>query len=374
MRGDHYTKTAITLHWVIALMIIGQLATGIIMGYKLVDKSILFPMYQFHKSLGLTVLVLSVIRLLWRLTHKAPPLPGHMPLWEKFAAKATHYVFYFFMLAIPFTGWLIVSSSSFGFPTMWFNLFEWPHIPGIATLADQPKEQVNEISETLHIYMAYALLALLGLHIAAALKHHFIDKDEVLHHMIPILKPKLPKLPLSIIAIALLMSFPAQAADWEVDHLKSSIAFTGKNSGEEFSGKFLDWTADINFDPAKPDANILVTIKTASAKTLNLTYNMTLPKSEWFDAEKYPDAIFKSDKVKSLGGDKYEAIGKLTIKDITKDLTLPFTLKIDGDDAVMTADLNLNRLDFDVGKKSDATGEWVSKDIQLKINVEATQK
>ncbi len=340
------------------------------MGYNLVDKSILYPMYQFHKSLGLSVLVLSIIRLLWRLTHKPPALPAHMPLWEKWGAKLSHYGFYFFMIFVPLSGWALVSTSSYGLPTMWFNLFEWPHIPGLESLPEADKEQVNQWSESFHVYMAYAMLGLLFLHIGAALKHHFIDKDNVMHHMIPLIKSK-SKLSLVLLLLSS-FSFPAQAAEWKVDHLTSSISFTGKNSGEEFSGKFLDWTADINFDPAKlEDTKILVTIKTVSAKTLNITYNKTLPKAEWFDAENHPDATFESSDVKSLGGDKYEAKGKLKIKDISHDITLPFTLKITNDEAVMTADANINRLDFDIGKKADPTADFVSKDISLAIKIEA---
>ncbi|PZP56030.1 MAG: hypothetical protein DI586_05065 [Micavibrio aeruginosavorus] len=372
MSGDRYTKVAITLHWVIALMIIGQLGTGIIMGYNLVDKSILFPMYQFHKSLGLSVLVLSVVRLLWRLGHKPPALPAHMPTWEKWGARLSHYGFYFFMIFVPFSGWVLVSTSSFGMPTMWFNLFEWPHIPGLDTMTDGTKEQVNQWSETFHVYMAYAMLGLLFLHIGAALKHHFIDKDNVMHHMIPLIKAK-SKLPLALVLFSCL-SFPAQAAPWKVDHLTSFISFEGKNSGEVFTGKFLEWEADIDFDPAKlEEAKILVTIKTGSAKTLNMIYNKTLPKEEWFNAEETPKATFESNKIKSLGGDKYEAHGKLTIKNITHDFILPFTLKIDADEAAMTADTKINRLDFDVGKKADPAGDFVSKDIALSIRVDADQ-
>ncbi len=373
MNGDRYTKVAITLHWVIALMIIGQLVTGIIMGYNLVDKSVLYPMYQFHKSLGLSILVLSILRLLWRLGHRPPALPAHMPVWEKWGARLSHYGFYFFMIFVPLSGWALVSTSSFGLPTSWFNLFIWPHIPGLETLPEATKTQVNQWSETFHVYMAYAMLGLLFLHIAAALKHHFIDKDNVMHHMIPLIKPK-SKLPLALIFLSFL-SFPAQAATWKVDHLTSFISFEGKNSGEDFSGKFLKWEADIDFDPAKlEEAKILVTIKTASAKTLNMVYNQTLAKEEWFNAEEMPDAVFESNSVKSLGGDKYEAKGKLTIKKITKDIVLPFTLKIDDDEAVMSANTKINRLDFDIGRKADPSADFVSKDISLEIFVEADQE
>lgn len=372
MNGDRYTKVAITLHWVIALLIIGQLGTGIVMGYHLAPKSLLYPMFQFHKSLGLTVLVLSLFRLFWRLTHKAPALPSHMPIWEKFAAKASHYLFYIFMIGVPLSGWFIVSSSSFGLPTSWFNLFIWPHIPGIENLPDDTKQQVNDISETLHVYMAYATLGLLGLHIAAALKHHFIDRDEVLHHMISAIKPKLPL----VLLLLSVLPVPAHAASWTVDPAASSIAFAGENSGEKFDGKFETWNAVIDFDAAKPEtSSVTVTIKTASAKTGSTTYDATLPKKEWFDAEGFPDAVFESKDIKSLGDGKFEAKGSLTIKSIKKNITLPFTLTpADGKTTEMTASLTINRLDFDIGKKSDPDAEWVSKDIAMTIHVKASQK
>jgi len=223
----------------------------------------------------------------------------------------------------------------------------------------------------LHVYLAYSTLALLGLHIAAALKHQFIDKDIVMHHMIPWVKPKLP---LVLIALSLL-SVPAHAATWAVDPATSTIDFAGENSGEKFAGKFETWTAAIDFDPSKPEtSSVKVTIKTASAKTGAATYDATLPKKEWFDVETYPDAVFESKDIKSLGGDKYEAKGQLTIKNIPHDVTLPFTLIIKDKLATMTGDLKINRLDFDVGKKPDPDAEWVSKDIALSVRVTASEK
>lgn len=374
MAPDRYTKTAITLHWVIAFLIIAQLGTGIVFGYRLADKSILFPLMQFHKSLGLTILVLSIVRLLWRFTHKAPPLPDHMPIWEKLAAKASHYAFYIFMIGIPLSGWILVSTSSMGFPTSYFNLFIWPHIPGLETLAEDQKHLINEASETFHVYMAYSMLALLFMHIGAALKHQFIDKDNVMHHMIPLVKPRLPKLPLAILLLSL-VPFSAQAANWTVDKEKSVIGFSGENSGEKFSGKFEEWDAVINFDPAKPEtSSVKVTIKTASAKTGTATYDSTLPKGEWFNIEKMPEAVFESSSIKSLGDNKYESDGTLTIKGISQKIKLPFALTIKDKHALMTSETTLDRLLYDIGKSSDPKGEWVSKDIAVSIRVEAQEK
>lgn len=187
MTGSRYTNVAIILHWLIALSIIGLLAVGLLMTRDgLLPQAVQFQAYQLHKSFGLSVLVLSVLRLGWRLGHKPPALPPEMPRWEVLAAKGTHWVFYFLMFALPLSGWAVVSTSSFAFPTMWFGLFEWPHLP-LGT--PENKEQINSIVSGSHEIMAYVMIVLLGGHIGAALKHHLWNRDDVLTHMVPVLKP-----------------------------------------------------------------------------------------------------------------------------------------------------------------------------------------
>lgn len=186
-----YTRLAIVLHWLIALAIVLQLASGLWMTDAIKDnetKALAYSIYQWHKALGLSVLVLSLLRLGWRLSHRAPPLPGHMPLWEKWAAHASHFMLYVFMIGVPLLGWAMVSSSPFGLPTMFFGLFEWPHIPWLTDIED--KKAVSHLFEEWHELAAFALLALLVLHIAAALKHHIIDRDDVLTRMVPLLSPR----------------------------------------------------------------------------------------------------------------------------------------------------------------------------------------
>jgi len=152
-----YTKVAIALHWLIALLIIGQLAGGKIM--MAMDGSPLkFELFQLHKSFGIIILLLSVLRLLWRLTHKAPALPKHMPKHERLAAKVSHIGFYGLMIGIPLAGWAMVSAAPIKITTKVFKVVKWPDMPLI------------ERSE--------------------ALKHHYKDKDDVLTRMVPRLKPR----------------------------------------------------------------------------------------------------------------------------------------------------------------------------------------
>lgn len=183
-----YTKTAIILHWLIALSIIALLIMGLLMSEDdLLPAGIRFATFQIHKSLGLTVLVLSTLRLVWRLMHKAPPYPDHMKPWEKFAASATHVILYVLMFALPLTGWALVSTSPRDIPTIWFGLFQWPHLPifeGVENRGDISHD-FGEVHESL----AWIAIILIAGHVGAALKHYIIDRDDVLTRMIPVLKP-----------------------------------------------------------------------------------------------------------------------------------------------------------------------------------------
>ena len=143
-----------------------------------------FTAYQLHKSIGLTILALVLIRLLWRWTHPPPPLPEHMPNWERFAANASHLFLYALMITMPLLGWAIVSSSPIGLPTIVFQTFEWPHIPWLALLEPDDKKSYEGFFKTLHRIGGYTLLALIVIHVAAAIKHHLVDRDDVLARML----------------------------------------------------------------------------------------------------------------------------------------------------------------------------------------------
>ncbi len=169
-----------------ALLIVGQIAAGVWMSGAIHEpntKALAFNVYQLHKSIGLTVLLLTLLRLLWRFTHTPPALPAHMKNWERMLARISHLGFYLLMIAIPLSGWAMVSASPFGLPTIYFGWFEWPHIAPLAALANKPPAE--QLLKELHEVLAIGIVGLLVLHVGGALKHHFIDKDNVLARMLP---------------------------------------------------------------------------------------------------------------------------------------------------------------------------------------------
>jgi len=199
---SRYSAVAIVLHWTIALGILLMVPLGWWMSDAVTDPSQaarVFQAYQLHKSIGLSILVLSMLRLLWRLTHRFPELPQHMPMWEKAAARASHILLYGLILLMPLTGWLYVSAGwnaamnlPFPAPTIWFGLFQWPHLPGLAEASDATRARTAGAAITVHAWLAWGAVALVALHAAAALKHHLFDRDDVLARMIPGLRPRGP--------------------------------------------------------------------------------------------------------------------------------------------------------------------------------------
>ena len=183
MSGARYTPVAAILHWTIAALIIGQIFGGMYMHGLPNSSPMKFDLYQLHKSFGLSVLALSLVRLGWRLTHKAPPLPAVMPGWQKLVARATHWAFYALMILTPLAGWAVVSVSPTDIPTKWFGLIPVPHLPFFAGVAD--REAAEEIIAERHELLAQIILVLLVLHVLAALKHALVDKDGVFKSMIP---------------------------------------------------------------------------------------------------------------------------------------------------------------------------------------------
>jgi cytochrome b561 len=177
-----YDAVAIILHWVIALGILALIVMGLSMTHLGLATMAKFRLYQLHKSIGITVLLAVLLRVLWRLTHRPPPLPAMPPL-ERAAAGATHGLLYVLMLVIPLSGWALVSVSPFNLPTVLYGLVPWPHLPVLSDLADKPAAEA--VVKFIHGKLAWLLTAVILLHAAAGLRHHFVLRDGILRRMLP---------------------------------------------------------------------------------------------------------------------------------------------------------------------------------------------
>ena len=181
MASTRFTPVAVAFHWVLALLIIANLAFGLYtVNLPLSPQKL--KLFSYHKWVGVTVLLLSAARLLWRATHAAPALPATMKPWEARLAHFSHALLYVLFFAAPLTGWLF--SSAAGFQTVYLGVLPIPDLLS-------KNKDVAEVLRFAHHWINYTMAAVIVLHVAAALKHHFVDRDDVLTRMLPFLSRRL---------------------------------------------------------------------------------------------------------------------------------------------------------------------------------------
>lgn len=172
---DSYGSTAKTLHWLIFAAIAFNITSGLTMG-ELPRGNLQNLLYLLHKSTGVTILGLAILRFIWKLMNVAPALPATLSPVEKMAAHVSHWVLYALMLAVPLSGYVFTMAGGFGFD--WYGLFRFPDLVG------RDKGLADKAAWT-HALLAWALLGMVTLHVAAALRHHFMLKDNTLTRMLP---------------------------------------------------------------------------------------------------------------------------------------------------------------------------------------------
>ena len=172
--ADRYTRTAVALHWLLALGLFTAFSVGVYMS-DLPFSPQRLKLFSYHKWAGITILALSALRLAWRLTHR-PPADVPMPAWQRTASHATHIALYALFFAIPLVGWAY--SSAAGFPVVLYGI--WP-LPDFVS----PDKELARLIKPWHAYLAFTLAGLVALHVAAALKHQFVDRDGLLARMRP---------------------------------------------------------------------------------------------------------------------------------------------------------------------------------------------
>ena len=416
METTSYHRYSRWLHWLIAFLIL----LNVFLGWRIDPESPWFrSIINLHKSIGIAILLLTFARIAVRLAYKAPPEPP-MPRWQALAAKALHLGFYIVMIGMPLTGWLMVSTSSRPIP---FFFMEWFHLPVPQDNAPNAKA-IHETFETIHDLIAKLLIyGMIPLHVAAALKHQLVDKDNLLEHMVPGLKSRPVAnwrwiVPMGVILLAAGIGYgvyngkpktaaqpqtpveavtsmeaetsdpvaeasgsastsasdatPAvQVARWSVDKSATKIGFSTVFQGETVTGAFPSYTADIAFDPEQLDkSRVKVTIDLAAVTASNSDYADSLKGASFFDTANFSKAVFDARKFEKTGTDKYVAHGRLTLHGVTKSVDLPFTLTIKDGAAQMKGSTNVDRIAHGVG-----SGEWASTgELPAKIKVDITLK
>jgi cytochrome b561/polyisoprenoid-binding protein YceI len=403
-----YGGVAQAFHWLIALLIFVMYGLGWYMADLEFADPNKFRLYQIHKSIGITILVLALLRLGWRLTHRPPPYPETMSGWERLAASGAHWALYALILLQPFLG--ILQSNAANFPIVFWGGYELP-----ALIA--PNEIVGDVLLNVHHLMANVLAGLVLLHIGAALRHHIMLKDNVLRQMLPG-----TGLGAAVVVIALAMAVPpfmltkgdnapstsasaeapadpssatetvsesvaAAAGDavtgtpWTVEE-GSVLGFIATQQGSAVEGSFEAFDASIIFDPDDlANSRLDVDIDVTTITTGHSDRDKTLNSPSFFDTATWPSAAFKSSEIVGKADGQYEAIGTLTIRDVTKDVVLPFTLDItpvDGEpgreQARAKGDLPILRLDYGVGQGDWTSTTTVADEVVITIDIQASRE
>lgn len=419
---ERYSKGAVALHWLIALLLAGEIA----LGFAMPRGADGFAEYQLHKSIGITILALSLLRLGWRFTHRRPaPLEGGV---TGFLASAVHVGFYAFMILMPLTGWALVSSDRIDVPTLLFGVVPWPHLP--------IGEAWNEVAEEAHELLAWGGLALFALHVVGALRHHVMLGDGLLARMTFDGKAgRALAAGGAVIAVGLVTLFtvggdrepsPAERIDepspvetvepmldsetevteqaeevveelvpedtveaeqaaepeevaaepagpppsWTIQP-GGTLRFTVDNAGNALNGRFTSWSGDIVMDPDAPEsAEITIRVNLTSASMGDATQDNMLGGADFFNTASFAQATWRSTAVERVSGSRYRANGTLSLKGASRPQAITFTLSGNGNRRSVEGSASIDRTAFGVG--TGANAENLAGAVRVNFAFEAT--
>ena len=403
-RSPRYSAVAIGLHWAIAGMLLGL----IWLGWNMHDAegNPVKWTYQLHKSIGITVLLLTIARVIWRVKNPPPPLPEELKSWERTASHAVHMAFYAIMILIPLGGWAMVSVSSFQYPTFLFGAVQWPHVPFITGLSVEAKAWLYDAISLFHTNSDKLILALLALHIGGALKHEFSEEDGVLKRMIPGLFGKTggPAAPPTGFLVAFGSAFAAFAivsgspviaqtiagnadveltqseiaANWDVDPQASEIAFAldYKYFGESYTlnGTFDTWIAQIAFDETDlASSEVSVSVDLSDVSGLDQSDREKLKDPEWLNTAEHPQALVALGNF-AASETGYTSTAALTLKGLTVEVPFDFSLAEEDGKTVMTGETVFTRTSLNLGQSTYPDDKEVKEEIRVSVMVTATPK
>ena len=360
----NYSKVAKLLHWAVAGAIVVQFVLA-----NLADNSDSrfqeFVLLANHKSVGMTILVVALARLTWRFAVPPPP-PLPMPSWQRIASALSHSALYVLIILMPLTGWLMSSASNV--PVSWFNLFQIPDLVA-------PNEDLAEVFEETHEVMAKILFLLALLHVAAALKHTFVNKDPALRR---ISSPVALGAFLLVVVAGVLLLTPNSRADgvlpaWPIDYDASHIRFEAEQAGATFEGRWSDWEAELRFDPSMPDSGSFdVAIRVAGVVTGDSDRDDTLQDPEFFDAAAYPLVRYRASSFRARPDGSFVALGSLDVKGNSMEVPLTFTVETEGAKRILRGEARLDRLALEVGTGDWADTAWIGQFVDVSVHVEAS--
>jgi len=353
--ADGYSAVAKGLHWLTAVLVLGLIGIGLWMVGLPIGLPKLYA-FAWHKWIGLTVLVLTVLRLAWRAWRPPPALPPTVTAWERAIAPWSHGLLLVLLVALPISGWLM--SSAGGVKVIWFGYLELPDLVARNTALFQSLV-------TWHHWLAWTLMALLTLHLLAVLRHDVMRRDGIFRRMWPFV----------LLLVIVLPTRPVLAqSNWTIDPARSRIAFSVEQVGKIASGRIGAWTGTIAFDPndlAAARIDIRMDMRTASTGAKDVD-DMMLGAS-FLDTAQQPEARFVSAGITGRGGEAYEARGKLTLRGVARDVVLPFTLRIQGNQATARGTLPIKRLDYGVGRNEWASTNYVADVVNIEVTVVASR-
>ncbi len=399
-----YTSVAIILHWVIAAAIAFQMAGGkwMVSAGAAATGSV-FTVFQIHKSVGLTILALTLARIIWRVANPAPALPSGMTGLERLAATATHVAFYGFLIAVPLSGWAMASVSPTGVPTFFALLESLPfaHLPFPGSMDLTDRHTTEGFLKAVHENLSLAMGLLIAVHIAAALKHQFIARDNLFARMVISARTAPNSIAKASVvggASAATLIFliggiawgvqqagkygaptsanieasPVSEEAWVIDHEASALGFTFGFAGNDVTGTIEGWSGDIVFDQQNLSAaSATITIDMASIALTDSTLQAQSSGGDGFDLANHPTATYSATAFTSLGENTYAADGTLTLRGVSVAAPLAFTFVETDGVATVEGSASLNRIDFGIGAVGAADEAWISHSVEVTFSLTA---
>lgn len=390
-RSDRYGSVAKTFHWLVAALILTQwplgwiAATWPMQSQGEIDTKVW--LFSLHKTLGLAIFAVALLRILWALTQPRPGLLNADRPLEAGLAATVHWLLYASLVLVPLSGWLEHSAAE-GFAPHW-----WPFGQALPFVPRDPA--LATLFATWHLVFVWLLAGALALHVTGALKHHLIDRDATLRRMLPgtgaaAVAPQAPPVSrrpalaaaalygLALLGATLLARADDRAAagaelaavpsEWVVR--EGTLAITVRQMGSEVTGRFADWTASIEFSETPTEgrhgsAEVLVSV---TSLTLGSVSEQAMTR-DFFHAAEFPTARFEADILPDEGENRYLAEGTVTIRGNTAPVRLPFELLIEGDTARMQGETTLDRRDYEIGTEVRDAG---SLGFEVVVSVELT--